>query len=149
MAPGELTNWKQEALTLIGVVLGVLFAPGLGLYTFMTAMPPLHRSAQDIPSVPHGHHRRTGRQRWTRRDRACVRASSRRTLETISLAGDSTPMASHASRTLLGGSTSFLTFPERGLVVAVTSNTSFANTRAIALSIAHVFAQQGKSPSRQ
>jgi CubicO group peptidase (beta-lactamase class C family) len=40
------------------------------------------------------------------------------TLETVPLAGESTRMASHASLTLLGGSTSFLTFPERALVVA-------------------------------
>lgn len=44
--------------------------------------------------------------------------------------------ASHASRTLLGDSTSFMAFPERGIVVAVTSNTSKAATRSIALQIA-------------
>ena len=32
--------------------------------------------------------------------------------------------------------------PERGIVVAVASNTSFANTRSIALSIAQAFAQR-------
>jgi serine beta-lactamase-like protein LACTB, mitochondrial len=64
------------------------------------------------------------------------------TLERVSLAGESTRMASQASRTLLGGSTSFLTFPERALVVAVTSNTSFANTRSIALQIAEAFAER-------
>ena len=62
-------------------------------------------------------------------------------LETVPLAGEPTRLASHASRTLLGGSTSFMTFPERGLVVAVTSNTSFANTRHIALGIAEAFAE--------
>lgn len=35
-----------------------------------------------------------------------------------------------------------MTFPERGIVVAVTSNTSFAGTRSIALKIAEAFAQQ-------
>ena len=64
------------------------------------------------------------------------------TIERVPLAGESTPMASQASRTLLGGSTSFLTFPERALVVAVTSNTSKANTRAIALQIAEAFAER-------
>ena len=64
------------------------------------------------------------------------------TLERVPLAGESTRMASQASRTLLGGSTSFLTFPERALVVAVTSNTSKANTRAIALQIAEAFAER-------
>ena len=70
-------------------------------------------------------------------------------LETIPLAGEPTRVASHASRTLLGGSTSFMTFPERGLVVAVTANTSFADTRSIALKIAQAFAEQGKSPARK
>jgi serine beta-lactamase-like protein LACTB, mitochondrial len=63
-------------------------------------------------------------------------------LETFELAGEPTRLASHASRTLLGASTSFMTFPERGIVVAVTSNTSFADTRSIALRIAEAFAEQ-------
>jgi hypothetical protein len=41
-----------------------------------------------------------------------------------------------------------LTFPERGLVVAVMSNISFADTRSIALSIAQIFAEQAKRPAR-
>lgn len=65
------------------------------------------------------------------------------TVETFPLAGTPTRLASHASRTLLGGTTSFLTFPERGIVVAVTSNISFADTRSIALDIAAAFAEQG------
>jgi serine beta-lactamase-like protein LACTB, mitochondrial len=65
-------------------------------------------------------------------------------LETVPLAGEPTRLASHASRTLLGGSTSFLTFPERGIVVAVTTNISFAGTRSIALRIAQAFADQHK-----
>ena len=67
-------------------------------------------------------------------------------LETLKLAGEPTLLASHASRSLLGASTSFMTFPERGLVVAVTSNTSYADTRSIALKIAQVFAEQPTSP---
>jgi len=42
-----------------------------------------------------------------------------------------------------------MTFPERGILVAVTSNTSYADTRSIALRIAGVFAEQGKSPARK
>jgi hypothetical protein len=38
-----------------------------------------------------------------------------------------------------------MTFPERGIVVAVMSNTAFADTRSIAVKIAGVFAAQGKS----
>lgn len=70
-------------------------------------------------------------------------------LETISLAGEPTRLASHASRTLTGGSTSFLTFPERGIVVAVTTNISFADTRSIAWAIAQAFAEQARSPARK
>ena len=63
-------------------------------------------------------------------------------LETFPLAGEPTPVASHASRTLLGGATSFMTFPELGIVVAVTTNISFGETRSIALNIAKAFAEQ-------
>ena len=66
-------------------------------------------------------------------------------LETVSLAGAPTRVVGHASRTMLGGSTSFLTFPERGLVVAATSNISKADLRSIALRIAQVF-EQAKPP---
>jgi CubicO group peptidase (beta-lactamase class C family) len=63
-------------------------------------------------------------------------------LETVSLAGESTTMAGHDSEFIIGGSTSLMTFPERGLVVAVTSNTSFADTSSVALKIAQAFAEQ-------
>lgn len=63
-------------------------------------------------------------------------------LQTVPLGGEPTREVGHASLTLLGGSTSFLTFPERGIVVAVTSNTSRANTRSIALKIAEAFARR-------
>jgi hypothetical protein len=42
-----------------------------------------------------------------------------------------------------------MTFPERGLVVAVMANISFADTKSIALHIAQAFAEQGRSPARQ
>jgi CubicO group peptidase (beta-lactamase class C family) len=71
------------------------------------------------------------------------------TLETVPLAGEPTRLASDASLSLLGGSTSFLTFPERGLVVAVTSNTSYAGTRSIALKIAQAFAEPARRPARK
>jgi CubicO group peptidase (beta-lactamase class C family) len=66
-------------------------------------------------------------------------------LETVSLAGGSTTMASHDGGLLLGGSTSLMTFPERGLVIAVTSNTSYADVTSIATKVAEVFAEQGKN----
>ena len=62
-------------------------------------------------------------------------------LETVPLAGQPTRMAGHGSREdFIGGTTYLMTFPERGIVVAVMSNTSFADTRSIALQIAEVFA---------
>jgi CubicO group peptidase (beta-lactamase class C family) len=47
------------------------------------------------------------------------------------------------------GTTYLMTFPERGLVVAVMANISFADTKSIALNIAQAFAEQGRSPARQ
>ena len=70
-------------------------------------------------------------------------------LETVTLAGEPTRVAGHASRTPVGGSTSFMTFPDLGLAVVVTSNISFADTRSLALKIAEAFAVQGKGPARQ
>ena len=61
-------------------------------------------------------------------------------LDSVELAGERTPLAGHASRTIEGASTSFLTFPERGLIVAVTANRSFGDPRSIALDIAQAFA---------
>ncbi len=40
--------------------------------------------------------------------------------------------------------TSFMTFPEHGIVVAVTSNISYADTYSVAVRIAEAFAGQGK-----
>jgi CubicO group peptidase (beta-lactamase class C family) len=69
-------------------------------------------------------------------------------LETVELAGQPTAMAGHSSRTIEGASTSFLTFPERGLVVAVTANISFADTKSIALGVAETFAATSAAPTR-
>jgi hypothetical protein len=38
---------------------------------------------------------------------------------------------------------------ERGIVVSVTSNISYADTFAIGLRIAQAFAEQGKGPARK
>jgi CubicO group peptidase (beta-lactamase class C family) len=71
-------------------------------------------------------------------------------LETLSLAGQPTRMAGHGSKEeFIGGTTYLMTFPERGIVVAVMSNISFADTKSIALNIAQAFAEQGRSPARQ
>jgi CubicO group peptidase (beta-lactamase class C family) len=61
-------------------------------------------------------------------------------VEEVTLAGEPTRMVHHASRSLKGGTTSFMTFPARGLVVAVTANIANAITRDIALAIAQGFA---------
>jgi CubicO group peptidase (beta-lactamase class C family) len=70
-------------------------------------------------------------------------------LETLPLAGQPTRMAGHGSKAeFIGGTTYFMTFPERGIVVAVMSNISYADTKSIALNIAQAFAEQGRSPAR-
>ncbi len=70
-------------------------------------------------------------------------------LETHPLAGQPARMAGHSSKgEFLGGTTSLMTFPERGIVVAVMSNISFADTKSIALSIAQAFAETERSPAR-
>ena len=63
-------------------------------------------------------------------------------LDTVELAGEPTRLVGHASRMIEGASTSFLTFPERGIVVAIMSNRSFADMRSVALGIAQTFAKQ-------
>jgi CubicO group peptidase (beta-lactamase class C family) len=49
-----MAGWRQRGLALIGLGLAVLFAAGLGLYTYVIAtMKPLHPNAQDVPSATH------------------------------------------------------------------------------------------------
>jgi serine beta-lactamase-like protein LACTB, mitochondrial len=69
-------------------------------------------------------------------------------LETVALAGEQTRWVGHDGELMGGMVASFITFPERGIVVAVTSNTSFADTSSIAVKIAQAFAEQRKSPAR-
>lgn len=61
-------------------------------------------------------------------------------LETVSIGGQPTVSIGHDGEYGIGGSTSFRTFPERGLVVAVTSNISFADLSTLAIKVAEVFA---------
>ena len=69
------------------------------------------------------------------------------TLETVPLAGQPTLMAGHGTKEdFIGGTTNLMTFPDRGLVVAVTTNISFADTKSIAFKIAEAFAGQQKNP---
>jgi len=43
---------------------------------------------------------------------------------------------------------SFLTFPEHGITVAVTSNISYANTASLAVRVAEAFVNAGGGPAR-
>ncbi|HSL22804.1 MAG TPA: serine hydrolase domain-containing protein [Vicinamibacterales bacterium] len=70
-------------------------------------------------------------------------------LETVALAGEQTRQAGHDGDLMGGRVASFMTFPERGIVVSVTSNISFADTSSLAVRIAQAFAQQAKSPARK
>jgi CubicO group peptidase (beta-lactamase class C family) len=61
-------------------------------------------------------------------------------LESVALAGRQTRWVGHDGTVLGGRVASLMTFPERGLVVSVTSNISYADTEGIALKIAQAFA---------
>jgi len=65
-------------------------------------------------------------------------------LETVTLAGEQTRVAGHDGESLGGMVASLVTFPD-GLVVAVTSNISYADTFALAVSIAQSFAEERKT----
>ena len=67
-------------------------------------------------------------------------------LETVTLAGEQTRLVGHDGDVLGGMVASFMTFPN-GIVVAVTSNTSYADTYSLGVKIAEAFAEQGKSPA--
>ena len=68
-------------------------------------------------------------------------------LETAALSGVDMRLVGHDGDSLGGMVASFMTFPEHGIVVSVTSNTSYADTYSLAVKIAQAFADQGKSPS--
>jgi CubicO group peptidase (beta-lactamase class C family) len=71
-------------------------------------------------------------------------------LETLSLAGQPARMAGHGSKEdFIGATTYLMTFPERGLVVAVMANISFADTKSIALNIAQAFAEHRRSAASE
>jgi serine beta-lactamase-like protein LACTB, mitochondrial len=70
-------------------------------------------------------------------------------LETVALAGEQTRVVGYDGELRDGMVASFLTFSERGIVVAVTSNISFADTSSLALRVAQAVAEQGRSPARQ
>ena len=67
-------------------------------------------------------------------------------LETATLNGEQARVIGHDGDSLGGMVASLMTFRERGIVVAVISNTSYADTFAIGLKVAEAFAA-GKSPA--
>ena len=67
-------------------------------------------------------------------------------LENVTLAGAPARAVGHDGDSLGGMVASLMTFRDRGLVVAVTSNISYADTSALALNIAQAFAEAEPSP---
>jgi CubicO group peptidase (beta-lactamase class C family) len=61
-------------------------------------------------------------------------------VETVTLGGSSTRLAGQKDERSIGGSSSLITFPERGIVVAVMTNTTFADTWGLGLTVAQAFA---------
>lgn len=59
--------------------------------------------------------------------------------QTVSLAGSRTEAIGHNTGPATGTVVSFMTFPERGIVVAVMSNISHADTSALAVKVAEAF----------
>jgi CubicO group peptidase (beta-lactamase class C family) len=64
-------------------------------------------------------------------------------LETVALVGEQTRVVGHDGEVLGGTVASFMIFPD-GIVVAVTSNISYADTPSLALTIAQAFAEQAR-----
>jgi serine beta-lactamase-like protein LACTB len=67
-------------------------------------------------------------------------------LETETLNGTPTRMVGHDGDVLGGRVASLMTFPDQKIVVSVISNTSYADTNAVALKIAEVFAKPPAAP---
>jgi CubicO group peptidase (beta-lactamase class C family) len=65
-------------------------------------------------------------------------------LETSVLAGRQTTVAGHDGDLLGGMASSFMTFPEHGIVVSVISNTSYADTFSTAVKIAQAFVNEAR-----
>jgi len=70
-------------------------------------------------------------------------------LETVTLAGQPAGAVGHDGELLGGMASSFMTFPEYGIVVSVTSNISYADSFSLAVKIAQAFAEQGRSPTHK
>jgi serine beta-lactamase-like protein LACTB len=70
-------------------------------------------------------------------------------LETVELAGKQTRWVGHDGMSLGGMVASLMTFSEHGIVVSITSNTSYADTESLGLKVAEAFAQHATGPARK
>lgn len=70
-------------------------------------------------------------------------------LETVTLDGADTSVVGHDGESLGGMVASLMIFRERGIVVAVTSNTSYADTFALGASVAQAFADESSGRVRK
>jgi serine beta-lactamase-like protein LACTB len=68
-------------------------------------------------------------------------------LEHATLAGRQTRAVGHDGDSLGGQVASLMTFPERGIVVSVISNTSYADTFALGVKVADAFVNPAKNPA--
>jgi CubicO group peptidase (beta-lactamase class C family) len=69
-------------------------------------------------------------------------------LETVTLAGEPAHVVGHDGDSLGGMVASFMTLRQRGIVVAVISNISYADTFGVAVKIAEAFAEHRRPPGR-
>lgn len=69
-------------------------------------------------------------------------------IETVDLAGTPTTVVGHDGRLLGGTAVSFLTVPDRRLVVAVMSNIAYADPASLAVDVAQAFAGQATTASQ-
>ena len=67
-------------------------------------------------------------------------------LRTVRLAGRQTRVTGHDGDSLGGMVASLMTVPEHGIVVAVTSNISYADTFSLAIKVAESFVEHGRRP---
>ena len=67
-------------------------------------------------------------------------------VKTVTLAGKQTRVIGHDGDSLGGMVASLMTVPSHGIVVAVTSNISYADTFSLAVKIAEAFADRGERP---
>jgi CubicO group peptidase (beta-lactamase class C family) len=70
-------------------------------------------------------------------------------VETVALEGQQLRAVGHDGDSLGGMVASLMTFPDRGIVVSVISNISYADTFSLASQVAQAFVKPGQSPPRK